>query len=653
MTIPKAVVVPFGVPDDGRGLGIGLAALVHGFAQIDGESVALAQLFSRASPDSSEAHEHEGRASDAEPVANSSPVEAFIPPQAWRDLAGHGAAPPVSVVVTGAFEPPTAGRGLIQILAFDTRDGRTKAIVEAPVEGEHAGASLLKAFEEILGPIGAQLGAARDIHGLNWEALESVLRAERCVLFDPARGGPHDRLAAMAHLERAIGDAPDARFPASRLAALAIELASSDGGNAADGKLADAAQRALLRARDDAPTSPDLIEALAALSLRRGDREGAEALAREALALDSERPRLYSLLSEIKRLRGDLEGALASIEEGLVHGSGDPLLNTERGIVLAERGSQEPAEKAWRMVLDMHPLYPPAYLNLAAAVQRRNDAVQAALLVDEVLQHPNPHPEVLRRAIALATASEPEGVARAARVAKLAAMLIDRVPSEGWGRLVLARALEATGDKSGAIKRLLEIEQVARATPLAAEAQRTRLGMEAPTVSLEIDAVLRAAQTAAVEDLETIGARARTLAMTHGAWPAWFALGMVEKRRERWQTAREALTEALSVAPGSAPVHLELVNVLIALERTSAAVEHARRACSLEGDSARSLAVLATALLAAGDRDQAVKAMDRALSLDASDEANRALASLIHRGSEPPVTTSARLRGFFGRRWGR
>ncbi|MDB5214784.1 MAG: domain protein putative component of TonB system, partial [Myxococcaceae bacterium] len=46
MPSPRAVVIPFGVPDDGRGLGLGLAALVHSFAQIDGESVALAQLLS-------------------------------------------------------------------------------------------------------------------------------------------------------------------------------------------------------------------------------------------------------------------------------------------------------------------------------------------------------------------------------------------------------------------------------------------------------------------------------------------------------------------------------------------------------------------------------------------------------------------------------
>jgi hypothetical protein len=44
---PHAVVIPFGVPTEGRGLGLGLAALLHGFVQIDGRSVALAQLHKR------------------------------------------------------------------------------------------------------------------------------------------------------------------------------------------------------------------------------------------------------------------------------------------------------------------------------------------------------------------------------------------------------------------------------------------------------------------------------------------------------------------------------------------------------------------------------------------------------------------------------
>src|SRR5689334_6425515 len=133
MSSPRAVVIPFGVPDDGRGLGLGLAALVHSFAQIDGESVALAQLLARKTAGTPSGDEDDGDANGAPPPsAEPGPVEAFVHPRAWKDLTGSGNAPAgVSFVLTGSFEPPIDGRGLIQLLAFDTKDGRTRAKVEA------------------------------------------------------------------------------------------------------------------------------------------------------------------------------------------------------------------------------------------------------------------------------------------------------------------------------------------------------------------------------------------------------------------------------------------------------------------------------------------------------------------------------------------
>ncbi|MBX3228362.1 MAG: tetratricopeptide repeat protein [Labilithrix sp.] len=623
---------------------MGLAALVHCFASIDGESVALAQLLARKRRDSLTDDDGDDR---DDTKSETAPVEAFVPPHAWKDLTGSSAAPPgVSFVVTGAFEPPIDGRGLIQLLVFDTKDGKTRAKVEAPVDGESAGKTLAAAFEEAFAQLGGELGTVRDIDDLSWEALESVLRAERCALHDPLRGGPHDRLAAMVHLGRAIGDAPDGRFPATRLAALALDVAV---GGPTDTKLAQAARRALDRAREDAPKNADLVEALAALSLRLGDAEEAESYARDALAIAPGRPRIYALLSEARRSRGDLEGALAAIEDGLLHGANDPLLNTERGIVLAERGNVEPAERAWRMVLDERPLYPPAYTNLAGSLTERKDVVAATGLVDDALRHvAGAHPDVLRRAIQVSLAVEPDGIARAARVATLAKVLVDRAPNDPWARLTLGRALALGGDKAGAVQRLGEVEALAENTSLSAEAQRGRLALEDPQVSLEIDAVLRAAYAAASEDLETIAARARGLAMRSNAWHAWFAVGIAERRRERWRPARDAFLEALKVAPGCTPAHMEIVAAHVALGEADAALEHARRACELEGESARTLAVLATALLAAGKRDEAATAIDRALALDATDEANRALAERI-RTRGPRESSLPRLRDIFTR----
>lgn len=659
------MVIPFGVPDDGRGLGLGLAALVHSFAQIDGESVALAQLLARKSTppppsrsdrddDDDDDAEDEGDEGEAVGAVDArdhaleaasdepAPVEAFVPPRAWRDLTGSSADPNgVSYVVTGAFEPPTDGRGLIQLLVFEAKDGRTRAKVEAAVDGENAGRALLAALDELWSQldVASELGTVRDIGDLSWEALESVLRAERCALHDPLRGGPHDRLAAMVHLGRAIGDAPDARFPASRLAALALDVAAYA---SADPKLADAALRALVRATEDAPGNVDLVEAIAALTLRLGRHEEAELRAEEALAVDPSRARLYALLSEARRARGDLPGALSAIEDGLLHSTDDPLLNTERGIVLAERGNLVEAERAWRMVLDERPLYPPAFTNLASLVMERHDIVGAARLVDDALARGPAHPDVLKRAIQLSLAAEPEGIARAARVGKLAHALVERAPNDAWATLVLARALVQTGDKLAAARRFTAVEEMGPASALASEAQRARFALEEPKASTEIDAILRAAYQAPIEDLETISSRARGLALAHGAWCGWFAVGIAERRLERWRAARDAFREALRLAPGCTPAHMEIVGAHAALGDPAAALEHARKACELDGETARTLAVLATALLAEGKREEAASAVERAIALDTTDEANRALAERIRNGERP--STLMRLR---------
>ena len=151
MSTPRAVVIPFGVPPEGRGLGLGLAAVVHAFVHVEGGGVALAQLQARRS------------GGEQEPGTPLGPVEAFVPPAAWRDIAGRAELQgPVGVVLTGSFEPPTEGQGTIRLLVFDPRDGRTCARVDAPVDDEHAGATLVGAFERIWSGLGGEIrGVAR------------------------------------------------------------------------------------------------------------------------------------------------------------------------------------------------------------------------------------------------------------------------------------------------------------------------------------------------------------------------------------------------------------------------------------------------------------------------------------------------------------
>lgn len=577
MPAPHTVVIPFGVPDEGRGLGLGLAALVHTFANVDGEGIAIAQLHAR----------KKDQPADASP----SPVEAFVPPAAWNDLAKRGDAPSlVQVVVTGAIEPPLAGHGTIRLLAFDPRNGKTRAQVEAPFDALGAGASLVGALEQLWAGLGGQLGVLGALKELEWEPLESVLRAERCALHDPLRGGPHDRLAAMLHLGRAIGDAPAARYPVERLASIALETAA---GPSVDPKLAAAATRALERASDDSPGHVEIVEALSALLLRLGRPRDAERHLNAAVATTPARGRPHALLGQCLRMQGQLDAAEAAVQVGLAVAGRDASLLTEQGAVRATRGDLVGAAAAWREALAQDPVNPAPFTSLGALALKQGDHETAQRLVDAALGAPHALPEVLRRAIHLALASEGEGLARASRVSRLCQRLLDRAPGDLWASLAWARAQMALGDKAAARERLTEIERVAPGSSAAAEASAVLAVLDNPQLEAELQSVMRAARSGPEHALDDVAARARSLATLHAVWPAWIAAAAAERRRGNLMGARAALETALEVAPGAAVAHGDLAEVRLEQGDHAAAAEHARRAIALEGESPRMVELLA------------------------------------------------------------
>ncbi len=634
MPPPRAVVIPFGVPTEGRGLGLGLAALMHAFVHVEGDGVALAQLHSR-------------KNEEQEPRSPALPVEAFVPPAAWRDIAGRGEAhEAVGLVLTGSFEPPGDGPGTLRLLAFDSRDGSTRARVDAHVDDERAGATLVGALEQLWSELGGEIGALRGLRDLSWESLESVLRAERCALHDPARGGPHDRLAAMLHLGRAIEEAPEARYPVERLAAIATEAAL---GASLDVKGAAAAVRALERAVDDAPARLELLEALAALLLRLGRPRDAERRIDVAVAEAPSRPRPYALLAQSLRSQRKLEGALAVIETGLEKAGRDAALLVERGVVLADFGDAAGAAASWREALALEALHPAAFGLLAAALLRARDAEGAQALVDGALGAARAHPDVLRRAVQLALSTESDGLARAARVARLCERLLGALPDDAQASLLLARALVALGDPAGARARLATVERVAPESAAGAEAQVTRLALDDPGADRAIQSVARAARVAALDDLREVAARARRLATLYGAWPAWLAAAVADLRRGRWASARGALEVAIELAPGAPAPHLEMAAVLLELDDPAGALAHAQRAKALEGESARVLHALGRTLAAAGRLEDARALAQRATVAYPDDAATRALAATLRDAPRPPGWTK-RLSAWW-RRW--
>ncbi len=582
------VVVPFGVPSAGAGLGLGLAAVVHSSARVAGAGVAIARL--------QVAKQELG--SDA----RAAPLEVFMTPDAWRDMAIRVDRPSgIGIVLTGAFEPPLEGDGAIRLLAFDARDGKTRASTDARLDSERAGASLVDAIEKLWSQLGGEIGPLSGLRELSWEVLESVLRGERCALHDPTRGVPHDGLAAMLHFGRAIGDAPGAGYPVQRLAAVALEMAA---GSLPQSNVTLAAMRALESAAAEASRPFELVEAMGALLMRLGRTHEAEQRMNAAIASAPERPRPYAILSQSLRAQGKLEGALASVTAGLAVAKGDAALHVERGAVLVARGDSEGALTAWRNALAIDPLGPATFGPVAELAIRYHDVALAQSLVDGALAASNAHPDVIRGAIRLILDSESDGLARASRLATLCGRVLAQNANDAWVLLVSARALIVLDQRSEARARLERVERSAPESAAAADAQAARLALDNPAAERELQSLMRAALGAPPESLAEIAGRARRLATEHAAWPGWLAAGVAEGRRGRLKEARASLEIALEIAPGAASARLEMCRTLLALGDLAGARAHVEQAIASEGPSPRALALLSSVVSGASPPTQ-------------------------------------------------
>jgi tetratricopeptide (TPR) repeat protein len=303
------------------------------------------------------------------------------------------------------------------------------------------------------------------------------------------------------------------------------------------------------------------------------------------------------------------------------------------------------AASAWREALDRDPMNPAAFGRLAALALRARDATVGQVLVDSALAMANAPVDVLRSAIRLAVGTEPDGLPRAARLLKLGERVLEKAPNDAGALVLIARSQLVLGDKEAARLRIDQVDRLSTKSAAAAEAQAIRLALDHPRAELEVQSALRAARTVAVDLLPDVSARARRLAILHGSWLAWLAAGIAEKRRSRWGIARTSLETAIELAPGASPLHLELAEVLLALDDPEGAVARTQSAMALDGPTAEALLLLGHALGESGRTSEAMEAAQAGLAMQPEDPRFQELVRTL----KSPRQRRAWLRGL-GRR---
>jgi tetratricopeptide (TPR) repeat protein len=99
----------------------------------------------------------------------------------------------------------------------------------------------------------------------------------------------------------------------------------------------------------------------------------------------------------------------------------------------------------------------------------------------------------------------------------------------------------------------------------------------------------------------------------------------------RWDEARDIYVSAIAASPDSPFLYRDLARMELRADRAAAALDHARRAASLDPDDPRNQLVLAEALEAHNDVSGALSAYERAGALDPSPATTAAIARLRER----------------------
>jgi tetratricopeptide (TPR) repeat protein len=601
--VPFAVLIPCAVPDGQDGLGLGLAALFLALTRAHDRALALAQLF--AGPDGK-------------------PLEAQISFDAWKGIetppSEDGAT--VSVVLTGSFDPPKDGcSGTLHIVAFTGSAGvRVLEHIER-IDAEDAGLAVERALSEIMRGINTWARSpvfetpTSALTALDWEALESVLLAERCELNDPRRQGPYDRASALVHFERAADDAPTASYPRERLAVVAHHAAHVSREPRTD----DAVFRTVTRALLATPEHVGLQDAALVLEVKRG-------------AMDDAHSRACTLL-----------------ERGVATASTHAMFAE----VLLARGEWENAVKSLRTSLDRSGFESSALFRLAEVSLLHGDVPTGSWLVDCVLGWPAASEQHLQVAVKLIMSLEPDGVHRASRMDRLGERLMQHGPRDPRPHLLRARALLQMGEREASLMHLDRVDELAPDSQWSAEASVGRLHVDHPQDAEELEALMRACVDAPLVDIPTIAIRAQRFAMLHEhLWLTHYALALAEMRDQRWASARRSLEQARRLAPGATAATRELARCYLEQREPALAFALAKQASEREPRDASMFALAADAAHALGNDAEAIRLAQQALSLEPTNEAYKALLLRVGEPKHAGRSWRETIRAW-GSSWGR
>jgi predicted TPR repeat methyltransferase len=182
----------------------------------------------------------------------------------------------------------------------------------------------------------------------------------------------------------------------------------------------------------------------------RGDRAGALAEYRRAVAIKPTDPGALTNLGNALRDFGDAEEAEACYRRALSIKPDHPQANNNLGMMLSDRGQHSLALAHYRKVLAVNPGYADALVNSAAAVRRSGDTDEAIALWKQVVAL---RPDCVEAHVYLAETLADLGAVEEARRHALIADALDLPPRPAL-RYALGVALARCGLRESAITRL-------------------------------------------------------------------------------------------------------------------------------------------------------------------------------------------------------